>query len=98
MMKFNSTDKQLSPAANKKIKMIESDNLLKSTYLCLTSRLPVFPDVGSINVVPGFNIPFLSASSTIRSPILSLTEPPELKYSHFTTAKRFQNCFINKLF
>ena len=55
----------------------------------LIKYIPVFPDVGSIKVVPGFNIPFLSASSIIRSPILSLTEPPELKYSHFTTAKKF---------
>lgn len=32
-------------------------------------------------------MPLLSASSTIRSPILSLTDPPALKYSHFPTKR-----------
>ena len=48
--------------------------------------IPVFPDVGSINVeTPGAIFPSRSASSTILNPILSLTDPPELKNSHFAT-------------
>ena len=47
--------------------------------------VPVFPDVGSITVSPGFRIPSFSASSIILIPILSLTEPPELKNSHLAT-------------
>ena len=50
---------------------------------------PVLPDVGSISVSPGFILPDFSASSTIRQPMRSLTDPPGLKYSHFT--KRSQS-------
>lgn len=66
------------------MEMDDSLNLKKKT---LKVHQPVFPDVGSMSVLPGFSIPFCSASSTIRSPILSFTEPPALKYSHFATAK-----------
>ena len=45
--------------------------------------IPVFPDVGSIKVIPAFNLPDLSASSIIRKPILSFIEPPGFKNSHF---------------
>ena len=45
--------------------------------------IPVFPDVGSIIVEPGFNIPLSSASSIMASATLSLTEPAGLKYSSF---------------
>ena len=50
--------------------------------------LPVFPDVGSIMVSPGFSKPALSASSTILRLIRSFTLPPALKYSHLATAQR----------
>ena len=46
----------------------------------------MFPDVGAIMVSPGFKIPSLSASSTIRMPMRSFTDPPGLKNSHFPTA------------
>ena len=47
--------------------------------------VPVFPEVGSMIVSPPFSTPSLSASSTILTPILSLTEPPALKNSHLAT-------------
>lgn len=52
--------------------------------------LPVFPDVGSIIVSPGLSLPSFSACSTIRKPILSFTDPPALKYSHFATTRKIQ--------
>ena len=39
----------------------------------------------SIKTDPSFNIPSFSPNSTILFPILSLTLPPALKNSHFTT-------------
>ena len=48
----------------------------------------MFPEVGSMTVSPGLRIPSFSASSTILTPILSLTEPPALKNSHLATGKR----------
>ena len=50
--------------------------------------LPVFPDVGSMIVSPGFSNPLFSASSTILRPIRSFTLPPALKNSHFATKKK----------
>ena len=50
--------------------------------------LPVFPEVGSIMVSPGFKRPAFSASSTILLAILSFTLPPALKYSHLATRNR----------
>ena len=47
------------------------------------SPIPVFPDVGSIIVAPGFNAPYFSASSIIFFAILSFTLPAGLKYSSF---------------
>ena len=47
--------------------------------------IPVFPEVGSMIVSPGFSVPARSASSTILKAILSLTLPPALKNSHFAT-------------
>ena len=43
--------------------------------------IPVFPEVPSTMVPPGFNLPSCSASSTIFSAILSFTELPGLKNS-----------------
>ena len=45
--------------------------------------IPVFPDVGSIMVEPGFNFPSFSACSIISFAIRSLTDPAGLKYSSF---------------
>ena len=50
----------------------------------------MFPDVGSINVSPGLIRPDFSASSTMRSPIRSLTDPPALKYSHLAYTLHFR--------
>ena len=49
--------------------------------------IPVLPDVGSMMVSPSFSSPLLSASSTIFSPMRSLTEPPALKNSHLATVR-----------
>lgn len=45
--------------------------------------IPVLPLVGSMSVYPCFSVPLASASSIILSAILSLTDPPALKKSHF---------------
>eukprot|EP00732_Lithocolla_globosa_P001553 Lithocolla_globosa_v1_NODE_793_length_3272_cov_24.216661.p3 type:complete len:140 gc:universal NODE_793_length_3272_cov_24.216661:1843-1424(-) len=52
--------------------------------------MPVFPEVGSIMVVPGFKTPLRSASSTMRLAMRSLTEPPALKNSHFANTSHFK--------
>jgi hypothetical protein len=44
---------------------------------------PVFPDVGSTIVPPGFSFPSRSAASIIARPIRSFTEPPGFRYSSF---------------
>lgn len=49
---------------------------------------PVFPDVGSMMVSPGFRIPACSASSIMRRLIRSFTLPPALKNSHLATGGR----------
>ena len=47
------------------------------------SPIPVFPDVGSIMVAPGFKMPLASASSIIDNATLSFAEPAGFKYSSF---------------
>ena len=47
--------------------------------------MPVFPDVGSMIVVSGFNTPLFSAASIMFIPIRSFTEPSGLKNSHFNS-------------
>lgn len=49
---------------------------------------PVFPDVGSMMVSPGFSAPERSASSTMRRLIRSFTLPPALKNSHLATGSQ----------
>ena len=49
--------------------------------------MPVFPEVPSIMVPPGFNRPSASASSTILTAIRSLTEFPGLKVSYLAKTK-----------
>src|SRR3954471_9039299 len=44
---------------------------------------PVFPEVGSTIVPPGFSSPSRSAASIIASPIRSFTDPPGFRYSSF---------------
>lgn len=51
-------------------------------------RPPVFPDVGSMMVSPGFRVPSRSASSIIRRLMRSFTLPPALKNSHLATGAR----------
>ena len=47
----------------------------------MASPIPVFPEVGSMMVPPGFNAPDASAASTMASAIRSLIEPPGLTRS-----------------
>src|SRR6187402_781364 len=46
--------------------------------------MPVFPEVGSTMVPPGFRRPSRSAASMIRVAVRSFDEPPGLRYSTFT--------------
>src|SRR6185436_6905463 len=57
--------------------------------------MPVLPLVGSIKVSPGLMRPFFCASSTMRLPMRSFTEPPALRYSHF--ARYSQPVFLPML-
>ena len=57
------------------------------TVATIASAIPVFPDVGSTIVSPGFSKPFFSASSIIARPIRSLTLLAGLNISNFP--KRF---------
>ncbi len=50
-------------------------------WATIASPIPVFPEVGSTMVPPGRSSPDLSAASTMRSAMRSLTLPPGLKYS-----------------
>lgn len=51
----------------------------------LSQHPPVFPDVGSMMVSPGFRVPARSASSIMRRLMRSFTLPPALKNSHLAT-------------
>jgi hypothetical protein len=51
------------------------------------SPTPVFPEVGSTIVPPGFSAPDSSAASTIRIAMRSFTEPPGLRYSTFASTR-----------
>jgi hypothetical protein len=53
--------------------------------------MPVFPEVGSISVSPGFIRPDFSAFSTILRPIRSLRDPPALKNSHLAYSSQFKS-------
>src|SRR5258705_2131631 len=50
--------------------------------------IPVLPLVGSISVSPGWMRPFSCASSTMRLPMRSFTEPPALRYSHLASSSQ----------
>ena len=71
------------------------------SYKYTLTYVPVFPDVGSIMVSPGFSNPLFSASSTMRRATLSFTDPPALKNSHFATIytckgqREIQSTFIS---
>ena len=58
-------------------------HLYPFTIAANASPIPVFPEVPSIIVPPGFNLPSASASSTILSAIRSFVEFPGLKVSTF---------------
>lgn len=75
------------PAGSQKRKIYRTRNVLFCTVPC---KVPVLPEVGSMIVSPGLRIPALSASSTIRRPILSFTLPPALKNSHLATRDKRQ--------
>ena len=53
--------------------------------------IPVLPEVGSIMVPPGCNLPDFSASSTMALAIRSFTEPAGLKYSSFAKTVAFRS-------
>ena len=48
----------------------------------IATAIPVFPDVASTTVSPGFSAPRFSASSMIASARRSFTDESGLKYSH----------------
>ena len=50
----------------------------------IDNPIPVFPEVGSMMVSPGFSNPSCSAFSIILRAIRSFTLPPGLKNSSFT--------------
>lgn len=52
--------------------------------------IPVFPDVASINVAPGFKYPSASAYLIIRTPILSFKDPAAFKNSHLAKNSHFK--------
>ena len=56
-------------------------SLYPFTIAAKANPIPVFPDVPSTIVPPGFSLPSFSASSTILIAIRSFTEFPGLKYS-----------------
>ena len=58
------------------------------------NAIPVFPEVGSITVVPEFIFLDFSASLIIASPILSFTEPKGLKNSNFAIISPFKLYFF----
>ena len=72
--------KELEEFGAKKIDLVVV-NLYPFTMAAKAKPIPVFPDVPSTIVPPGFNLPSDSASSTIFKAILSFTELPGLKYS-----------------
>jgi hypothetical protein len=51
--------------------------------------IPVFPEVGSIRMSPFLILPYFIASTIILLPILSFTEPPGFKNSHFANSSHF---------
>src|SRR5689334_16000328 len=58
-------------------------HLYPFTAATIARATPIFPEVGSMIVPPGFNNPFFSASSTTASAILSFTLLPGLDASSF---------------
>src|SRR5690349_5076345 len=50
--------------------------------------MPVLPEVGSISVSPGLMRPDFSASSSMRTPMRSLTEPPGFMNSHLPSSSQ----------
>ncbi len=67
------------------------------TAAVIDRPIPVFPDVGSIKISPGFNFPSRSPSRIILRPILSFTEPPGFRYSHLATIDSYIPKRLTKL-
>ena len=61
------------------LELTASMQLYPFIILTIAKLKPVFPDVVSIIVSPGDNIPFFSASSIMYKAILSFEECPGLK-------------------
>ncbi len=62
-------------------------NLYPLTIAASAKPIPVFPEVPSTMVPPGFNTPDFSASSIIFNAIRSFTEFPGLKLSTLAKTK-----------
>ena len=69
-------------------------NLYPLTIAANARPIPVFPDVPSTIVPPGFIFPSFSASSIILTAILSFTEFPGLKLSTLTKTSEFNDLVI----
>ena len=63
----------------------------------LARPMPVLPEVGSMMVPPGCSSPEASAASIMALATRSLTEPPGLKYSSFTSTRAFRLSFFSML-
>ena len=66
----------------------DEDALVALDEAAIARPTPVLPEVGSTIVPPGRNQPLRSASSIIRIPIRSLTDPPGLSISSLATSRR----------
>lgn len=58
---------------------------LPLTAVAKATPIPVLPEVGSTNLVPGLAFPVCSASSIIVCDMRSFIEPPGFRNSHFAT-------------
>ena len=64
---------------------ITAISLYPLSEAAIASATPVFPEVGSMIVPPGFSHPLRSARSIIATPIRSFDEPPGFRYSSLAT-------------
>lgn len=60
-------------------------NILPASVALSATAMPVFPELGSTNVVLGCTSPLSTASCIIDFPILSLLDPLGFKNSHFAS-------------
>ena len=64
------------------LSLVTKIHLYPLAIAAIANPIPVFPEVPSIIVPPGFRNPFCSACKTIFNPILSFTEFPGLNVSY----------------